>query len=117
MLLDMYYVRYFDNPKTILWRDIKQALEEGEHKEDYQKIFFDAVRPSYTESEWQSVERKFNKAIQSFTELGWVNKISGQQEELAFEIKPAIHRLAKFYEQELNHFTEFVSKIIPKQEE
>jgi chromosome condensin MukBEF MukE localization factor len=117
MLLDMYYTRYFDNPKTIHWRDILQELEEGEHKSAYQRIFFDAVRPSYTQSEWQSVEGKFNKTIQSFAELGWVNRISGQQEDLAFDIKPAIHRLAKLYEQELNHFTEFASKIIPKQEE
>jgi chromosome condensin MukBEF MukE localization factor len=117
MLLDMYYARYFDSPKTIHWQDIQQELEEGEHKSAYQRIFFDTVRPSYTKSEWQSVEGKFNKTIQSFAELGWVNKISGQQEDLAFDIKPTIHRLAKMYEQELNHFTEFASKIIPKQEE
>lgn len=117
MLLDMFYIKYFDERKIIYWHDIKQELESGENKEDYARIFFDSPRTSYTETEWINVEKRFNKTVNSFDDLGWVKKLSGQQEELAFEIKAAIHRMAKLYEKELSNFTEFALQITAKEEE
>lgn len=107
MLLDMYYQRYFDDHKILHWVDIKQQIVEGDHKQNYQRILFNTTRPSYSEGEWQNVEKKFKDVITSFEKLGWVIKQSGQNEELQFEIKPAIHRMIKLYAQELEDFDSF----------
>jgi chromosome condensin MukBEF MukE localization factor len=117
LLLDMYYSRYFDHPKVITWADIKQEIEEGEHKVDYQRILFPEMRAGYTEPEWQAVERRFREVIQSFHALGWVNKLSGQQEELLFEIKPSIHRMAELYSEELENFESFSENYKSRAEE
>lgn len=106
ILLDMYYVKYFDDPKIITWNDIQVELMEGENREHYRRIFFNSERADYTPTEWQNVERKFRLTINSFSELGWVERLSGQ-DELSFQINPAIHRFAKLYEQELSNFPDF----------
>jgi chromosome condensin MukBEF MukE localization factor len=109
MLLDMYYSRYFEDPKQIKWQDIKYEIEAGDKKETYQSLFFKSVRTGFTPNEWTEVEKKFRNTVQSFHELGWVNKVSGQNEELLFELKPSIHRIARLYEKELLNFQDFVS--------
>lgn len=111
VLLDMYYHRYFNEQKIIYWIDIKMLIEDSEFREQYQNLLFKAIRPSYTEQEWSRVERIFNETITSFAKLGWVSKISGQGEELIFEIKPAIFRMAKIYEQELSDLDALVEKL------
>lgn len=118
MLLNMYYSRFFESSKTIYWADIKKEIEDSEYKEHYQRILFgESHRIDYTETEWQLVEKKFKNTINSFNELGWVDKTSTQQEELVFIIKPSIHRLAKLYEHELKNFDTFSASIIAKMDE
>jgi len=108
MLLDLYYTRYFDDPKEIRWSHIKQEIETGDKKDRLQLLFFGDARSGFTKNEWAEVEKKWRNTISSFHELGWVNKLSGQGDEIRFEIKPAIHRLANLYLQEMEHFDDFL---------
>ncbi len=106
-LLDMYYQKYFDEEKIIHWSDIKTQILESDHQEAYKRIFFNDIRDSYDEKDWGAVENKFIKTIDNFDKLGWVEKQSGRNEELIFEIRPAIHRLTKLYQNELQNFESF----------
>ena len=110
-LLDMYYQKYFDEEKIIHWNDIKIQILESDHQEAYKRILFNDIRDSYDEKEWSTVENKFGKTIDSFDKLGWVQKQSGRNEELVFEIRPAIHRLAKLYLEELQNFESFSEQL------
>lgn len=111
MLVDMYYQHYFNEQKVIIWTDIRKQIEESDHKSNYQRILFNTLRPSYSETEWQIAEKKFRDVINSFDKLGWITKQSTIGEELVFEIKPAIHRIAKLYEAELQDFENFAHNI------
>lgn len=110
-LLDMYYQKYFDEEKIIHWNDIKTQILESDHQEAYKRILFNDIRDSYDEKEWNAVENKFGKTIDSFDKLGWVEKQSGRNEELVFEIRPAIHRLTKLYQEELQNFESFSQQL------
>jgi len=110
-LLDMYYQKYFDEEKIIHWNDIKTQILESDHQEAYKRILFNDIRDSYDEKEWSTVENKFGKTIDSFDKLGWVEKQSGRNEELVFEIRPAIHRLTKLYQDELHNFESFIQQL------
>lgn len=112
-LLDMYYQKYFESEKIITWADIRRQIEESDHKENYQRILFNTTRPSYSENEWLNAEKKFKDAINSFDKLGWVAKQSAQGEELVFEIRPSIHRIASLYEAELEDFNNFSLQLKP----
>jgi len=109
-LLDMYYSRYFDHPKIISWPDIQKEIMDGEHKLEYQRIFFENVGPVYSENAWAKAEKRFTNTIKSFDELGWVRRLSNQQEQLRFELQPSIHRIADLYAKELQDFVTFCEK-------
>lgn len=113
-LLDMYYQRFFELEKIIHWNDIKLLLTESDYQDAYKRVFFGDVRESYDEREWSDVQRKFTKAIDTFDNLGWVERQSTGKEELLFEIKPAILRLAKLYKKELENFDSFSHHIRKK---
>lgn len=110
-LLDMYYQKYFDEEKIIHWNDIKTQILESDHQEAYKRILFNDIRESYDEKKWNDVYGKFSKTIESFDKLGWIEKQSGRNEELVFEIRPAIHRLAKLYQEELQNFELFSQQL------
>jgi chromosome condensin MukBEF MukE localization factor len=110
MLLDMYYSRYFQHPKNISWTDIRKEIEEGDRKQEYQQLLFKERRSDYTEREWNFAIKRFTAVIQLFDDLGWVKKLSGQQEELLFTIQPSIHRMAKLYSKELEDFGTFAER-------
>ncbi|GAA4456868.1 condensin complex protein MksE [Rurimicrobium arvi] len=110
-LLDMYYQKYFDEEKIIYWNDIKTQILESDHQEAYKRILFNDIRASYDEKEWNEVHTKFSKTIENFDKLGWVEKQSGKNEDLVFEIRPAIHRLAKLYTKELQDFSAFSQQL------
>lgn len=109
--LDMYYQKYFDEEKIIHWNDIKVQILESDHQEAYKRVLFNDIRESYDEGEWDDVKRKFTKTVDSFDRLGWVEKLSGRNEELQFEIRPAIHRLARMYHSELQYFDSFIQQL------
>jgi hypothetical protein len=110
-LLDMYYQKFFIEEKVIYWDDVKMQILESDHQEAYKRILFNDIRESYDEREWKEVHLKFSNTIKSFERLGWVEKRSGRDEELVFEIRPAIHRLGKLYEEELLDFESFILKL------
>ena len=103
--------KVFRRGKIIHWNDIKTQILESDHQEAYKRILFNDIRDSYDEKEWNTVENKFGKTIDSFDKLGWVEKQSGRNEELVFEIRPAIHRLAKLYKDELQYFESFSQQL------
>jgi hypothetical protein len=119
MLLDIYYKRFFDEHKIVRWSDLRNVILEGEHQDAYKRILFNEVRDSntYDAKEWGYVIKKINSAIDLFDKIGWVET---QYPILAdvpdFEIRPAINRLAKLYEYELQNLETFVS-ILKKEEE
>ena len=86
-LLDMYYQKYFDEEKIIYWNDIKTQILDSDHQDAYKRILFNDIRASYDEREWNEVHTKFSKTIENFDRLGWVEKQSGRNEDLVFEIR------------------------------
>lgn len=108
MLLDLYYAHYFEDPKEINWGHIKQEVEVGDRKQGLQLLFFGEARAGFSKAEWSDIEKKWRTAISTFHDLGWVNKLSGQGEELRFEIRPAIHRLASLYVNEMERIDEYI---------
>ncbi|WP_341837913.1 hypothetical protein WJU16_08600 [Chitinophaga pollutisoli] len=110
-LLDMYYQKYFDEEKVIYWNDIKTQILESDHQEAYKRILFNDIRASYDEKEWNEVHTRFSKTIENFDKLGWVERQSGRNEDLVFELRPAIHRLAKLYQEELQDFSAFSQQL------
>lgn len=117
MLLNMYYVKYFENPKIITWNEIRKEIMMGEMKEKYQLILFDELKSEYIVSEWANVEKNFKNTINSFNEFGWVRKLSQQNEDIRFEINASIHRMASLYKDELENFASFSDKLINWKEE
>jgi hypothetical protein len=114
MLLDIYYKRFFDEQKIVRWADLRHIILEGEQQEAYKRILFNDVRESntYDVKEWGYVIKKVNSAIDLFDKIGWVEKQYPSTGEVPdFEIRPAINRLAKLYEYELQNFDAFVSSL------
>lgn len=114
MLLDIYYKRFFDEQKIVRWADLRNIILEGEQQDAYKRILFNEARESntYDPKEWGNVYRKLNSAIDLFDKIGWVEKQPSSLGEVSdFEIRPAIVRLAKLYEEELQHFEAFISTL------
>jgi chromosome condensin MukBEF MukE localization factor len=111
MLLDMYFVRYFDPEKKVLWSAIRDEVQSGDQKVPLQRLLFPELRVEYSEPEWQSAEKRFRTTIQRFNDLGWVTQLSSMNEELCFVINPSIHRMAELYEAELQNFDAFSVKV------
>ena len=111
ILLNMYYDRYFEYPKELFWENIKEEIEQSELKDSYKNLFFGEVRTFYTDKEWEKVQELFRRTINSFSQLGWLNKLSKGKEDIHFELKESIHRFAEMYKHEIEDFPQFVSKI------
>ncbi|WP_321438488.1 chromosome partition protein MukE [uncultured Bacteroides sp.] len=111
ILLKMYYDMYFKYPKELFWEDIKEEIEQSELKDLYKKLFFEEVRDFYTDKEWEKVQELFRRTINSFTQLGWIKKLSKGKEDIHFQLKESIHRFAELYKYEIEEFPQFVSKI------
>ena len=110
LLLDLFYVKFFDEPKVIRWQEIKAEIHEGDKKEEFQQFLFGEVRAEFTPAEWNKVEKNVKRTAQSFEELGWIEIRSGSNEELVFELKPSIHRMAQLYDKELANFDSFLKQ-------
>jgi len=109
MLLDMFYDRYFENPKEIRFKDIEYEVMQGENSTLYKKLLFGEVRESYSNPEWANPIKSIKSVIRDFEKLGWVKKQSnGDGEEIHFIIKAPILRFQKLYEKEIESFEEFV---------
>ncbi len=112
MLMNMYYERFFDNDKLITWETLKKSILEGEYAHYYQQLFFNEQRNDFTDEEWDDFRKKMKKWLMNFEALGWVNRKQSEDNELNFELRPAMVRFAKLYKDEIEHFEEFAQKII-----
>ena len=110
VLLRMYYDKYFEVKKTISWENIEHEILEGEYAIHYQRIFFGEARGQFTDPEWDELKRKIKKVVMSFDKLGWLKVDSENNQELLFDLKPAIHRLAELFKSEIENFDEFAAK-------
>jgi hypothetical protein len=98
----------------VRWADLRNIILEGEKQDAYKRILFNEVRESntYDPKEWGNVHRKFNTTIDLFDKIGWVEKYPESSGEVPdFEIRPAINRLAKLYEYELQNFDAFAATL------
>lgn len=111
MLLNMYYEKYFENPKKITWEEIKETIKQSEYKNQYQKVFFKDLQSSYKDSQWEEVKKKFVRTLNSFEKLGWIKKVSNSTSDIHFELRDSIHRLASLYKNELEDIDAFVDKL------
>lgn len=109
VLLKLYLDKEFDNDKTITWEDLKREFFEGGESELYKKAFFSEVREYYSDPEIEKFRIWFDKTLNSFEKMGWVDKITKiQGEGIQFTIRESIQRLALIYEEEIVNFDEFV---------
>ena len=111
ILLKMYYDMYFKYPKELFWENIKEEIKQSELNDLYKNMFFGEVREDYTDKEWERVEELFRRTINSFSHLGWLRKLSKGKEDIHFQFKESIHRLAELYKYEIEEFPQFASKI------
>ncbi|HTA28461.1 MAG TPA: chromosome partition protein MukE [Bacteroidia bacterium] len=114
VLMNMYYERYFEQIKQITWSDLKKEILEGEYAANYQRIFFKGQRGNFTDIEWEEVRSSIKRVLKSFAALGWIDMQQQDDAEISFVLKPAINRFAKLYKDELEHFEDFVNKIVPQ---
>ena len=112
ILMNMYYERYFNISKIVTWDELKKAILDGEFSNYYKRLFLGEVRNDYTDPEWDNLRKRIKKLVSSFETLGWVRKVSGEESELNFELRPSINRFVKLYNHEIEHFDEFYQKII-----
>ena len=116
LLLDMYYQKYFEREKIVTWNDLMIQILESDHEKQYKQILFGEIRASYDEKEWSLVQKRFLKALITFSKLGWINIHNDNGRNFSFEIRPAIHRLEKLYQEELNDFEVFSERFINQRE-
>lgn len=118
MLLSMYYDRYFEKPKNIVFEDIKKEITDGEHSTLYKILLFKEKRESYSESEWGRVVKMLKSTIRDFEKMGWVKRLNSENPEgIAFTIKESIYRFQKLYENEIANFETFVNEYRKQKEE
>lgn len=111
MLLNVYKERFFET-KEIKWSYIEQIIEEGEHKEHWQKLLYGEVKRNYTPNEKEEMKKRMERALNDFDKLGWISWID--RENLHFEVLPAIDRIAKMYASEISN-VELMSEYIHEQ--
>lgn len=111
VLLRLYLDKEFDNDKTITWADLMHDFFEGEDSKLYKKAFFSEVREHYSDPEIEKFRMWFDKILNSFEKMGWIDKINKiQGEGIQFTIRESIQRLALIYEKEIENFDEFIDR-------
>jgi hypothetical protein len=110
ILANFYYANYFSFDKQFSWSDIKYEIESGEHKEAYQKLFFNELKSDYSDNQWGEVRKLFNSAINFFDRICLVEKLESS-EEMEFLILPTIHRIIDLYKGEIEDIDNFLIDI------
>lgn len=110
ILANLYFANYFSYDKKFQWEDIQYEIEHGEHREAYQQLFFNTVRPDYTDNEWNSVKKLFGIVINFFNRIGLVEK-EDSEEDIHFAILPSIHHFIGIYQNEIEHIDTFLADI------
>jgi len=110
ILANLYYSNYFSYDKKFQWEEIQYELEHGEHREAYQQLFFNDVRPVFTDNEWDSVRKQFGTVINFFHRIGLVEK-EDSEEHIHFTILPTIHHFIEVYKNEIEQIDDFLRQI------
>ncbi len=111
LLLNLYKERFFEE-KYIKWQQLEQVIEEGEHKEFWQKLLYGEAKRNYTPNEKDEMKRVVSRILHEFEKLGWIQWL--EHENLYFEILPAIDRISKLYANEISN-VELMSEYIHEQ--
>jgi len=113
ILANLYFSNYFNYDKKFHWDEIQYEIENGEHKEAYQQLFFDEVRSDYTDKEWTKVKKYFQTVINYFHRIGLVEKIDKEDsdESIHFTILPTIYHFIELYKHEIENIDEFLKEI------
>lgn len=109
MLLNMYYDRYFEQPKNITFNDIKKQIKSGEYSALYKKLLFKVERENYSDTEWARVVKMLSSVVRDFEKMGWIKRYKDENpSQLSFTIRESIYRFQKMYENEILNFGDFV---------
>jgi chromosome condensin MukBEF MukE localization factor len=111
LLLNLFKERYFED-KIIKWAQLEQIIDEGEHREYWQKLLYGETKRNYTPNEKEEMRRRVERILHEFDRLGWIHFIDS--ENIHFEILPAIDRMAKLYAHEISN-VELMSEYIHEQ--
>lgn len=113
ILSNLYFSNYFSYDKKFHWDEIQYEIENGEHKEAYQQLFFEEVRPDYTDNEWKKVKKNFQAVINFFHRIGLVEKLDKEDsdESIHFTILPTIHHFIELYKNEIENIDSFLKEI------
>ena len=111
LLLNLYKERFFEG-KEIKWTTLEQVIEEGEHKEYWQKLLYGEAKRNYTPVEKDEMRRRVERTLHEFHKLGWISWIN--HDALHFEILPAIDRISRLYANEISN-VELMSEYIHEQ--
>jgi chromosome condensin MukBEF MukE localization factor len=110
ILANLYFANYFSYDKKFQWDDIQYEIEHGEHREAYQQLFFNDIRPEYTDNEWETVKKEFNSVINFFNRIGLVEREEAE-DTVHFTILPTIHHFIEIYKNEIEHIDSFLAEL------
>jgi condensin complex protein MksE len=99
LLLNLFKDKFFEK-KEVKWQELEHIFKESEHKELWLQLLYGNLKPNYSPGEEDNVKAKVERILKSFESLGWIYFIN--QEELHFEILPAIDRITKLYGDVIN---------------
>ena len=110
VLANIYFSNFFSYDKIVVWDEIQYEIENGEHREAYQQLFFNDIRPDYTDKEWDNVKKQMGSVINFFDRIGLVEK-NDEEEDLHFTILPTIHHFIDMYKNEIENIDAFLNEI------
>lgn len=110
ILSNLYFSNYFSYDKKFHWDEIQYEIENGEHKDAYQQLFFGEIRLDYTDKEWDTVKKYFASVINFFHRIGLVEK-EDSEESIHFTILPTIHHFIELYKNEIENIDAFLKEI------
>lgn len=110
ILGNLYFANYFSYDKKFQWDDLQYEIEHGEHREAYQHLFFNSIRPVYTDKEWDIVRKQFTTVINFFNRIGLVEK-EESEENVQFTILPTIHHFIEIYKNEIEDVDNFLKEL------
>lgn len=110
ILANLYFSNYFSYDKKFQWDEIRYEIEHAEHREAYQQLFFNEIRPEYTEKEWENVKKQFGAVINFFHRINLVEK-EDSDENIHFTILPTIHHFIDMYKNEIENIDIFLKEL------
>ncbi len=111
LLLNLYKERYFEE-KVVKWEQLTQIIDEGEHRDYWQKLLYGEAKRNFTPNEKEEMRRRVDRILSEFEKLGWIHWVD--HENIVFEILPSIDRIARMYANEISN-VELMSEYMDEQ--